>query len=1001
MRRSLSILAVAGLLLSSATAFAQTTPITRFQRFIGNYNFVATGAALRTSPNTTNACAVRTTPVSANLPTVPAGASVFRAYLYWSGSGATIDTSVTLNGAAVNASRTFTSTWNGNAFFGAFADVTASVGGFGAASFGGLTVNTSAIYCNNQTVMGGWALIVIYGRPGEPLRAINVYDGLDWFQFSTLSLTPDGFRVPSSGANGKITIVTWDGDPTNSAPSGGFAESLQINGNTLDDGIVPAGSDPTLQQFDGTINSIGVATSYGVDVDTYDITPYLVAGASSATTRYQTSQDLVFLGAQIVSITSTPQVDLGIAKTHSGIFTVGQIGSYTIKVTNGTGTGMEPEDNPVTVTDTLPAGMSFASASGAGWSCGAASQVVTCTHGPSIAIGGALPDLVLNVNVAGAAVGTVVNQASVTSASNDLTLSNNSATDSTVVVGSDLSTSTKSVVDVNGGSANPGDTLRYTITLNETAGYAATNVSVTDDMPAGSSGFTVVGFPAGAVNGSSGAGTGTNGTGKLNISTINLAANGTASIAFDVQIDAATAPGSSITNTANIVNPSGLAANPSAPNILVSSVPSNGSGNKPLYLRNGASFFLSRTRAAASETARVITGLTGAAAWALTPTLQQNINIPAGNIPVHLYLTRSGNGNRTLKVDLTNSVSGLVGTQTQTVSLPTGATPALVLFSIPNPIAQTFLTGSAFTLSITQTAPASASSSSVYSHNAASTDWPYVDLKSNTVIKVQSVQLYSAPYPSNTQSASYAIGNTAYIRAVIADPFGSYDIASARLNLVDANAAVQLSGQTMTQVADSGAAIRTYEYAYTIPPASPFGTWATTVVGAEGAEGLVTDQASGSFVVAATPATLTVTKSSYVISDPVNGGNNPKRIPGSVQEYSVTVTNQGPGSVDANSVAITDVLPASTEMWVASTPTPPVVFTDGATPSGLAFAIAADLRFSQTQGGGVPFNYTPQPNADGYDPAVTGIRLTPSGVMNGAAPPGSPGFTVRFRVRIK
>jgi hypothetical protein len=33
-----------------------------------------------------------------------------------------------------------------------------------------------------------------------------------------------------------------------------------------------------------------------------------------------------------------------------------------------------------------------------------------------------------------------------------------------------LSTSTKSVVDMNGGEASPGDTLRYTITLTESAG---------------------------------------------------------------------------------------------------------------------------------------------------------------------------------------------------------------------------------------------------------------------------------------------------------------------------------------------------------------------------------------------------------------------------------------------------------------------------------------------------------------------------------------------------
>ena len=45
---------------------------------------------------------------------------------------------------------------------------------------------------------------------------------------------------------------------------------------------------------------------------------------------------------------------------------------------------------------------------------------------------------------------------------------NNSASDATTVVGPNLSTSTKTVVDQNGGDPDPGDTLRYTLTLVET-----------------------------------------------------------------------------------------------------------------------------------------------------------------------------------------------------------------------------------------------------------------------------------------------------------------------------------------------------------------------------------------------------------------------------------------------------------------------------------------------------------------------------------------------------
>jgi uncharacterized repeat protein (TIGR01451 family) len=53
-------------------------------------------------------------------------------------------------------------------------------------------------------------------------------------------------------------------------------------------------------------------------------------------------------------------------------------------------------------------------------------------------------------------------------------------------------------------------------------------------------------------------------------------------------------------------------------------------------------------------------------------------------------------------------------------------------------------------------------------------------------------------------------------------------------------------------------------------------------------------------------ATLAVTKTSRVVSDPYNGTTDPKRIPGAVIEYCVTVENTG--DVAALDVALTDVL---------------------------------------------------------------------------------------------
>ena len=59
--------------------------------------------------------------------------------------------------------------------------------------------------------------------------------------------------------------------------------------------------------------------------------------------------------------------DLTITKTHTGSFLQGQVGAtYTLTVTN---IGGGPTSSPVTVSDTLPAGLTPTAAAGAGWVC--------------------------------------------------------------------------------------------------------------------------------------------------------------------------------------------------------------------------------------------------------------------------------------------------------------------------------------------------------------------------------------------------------------------------------------------------------------------------------------------------------------------------------------------------------------------------------------------------------------------------------------------------------
>jgi uncharacterized repeat protein (TIGR01451 family) len=146
---------------------------------------------------------------------------------------------------------------------------------------------------------------------------------------------------------------------------------------------------------------------------------------------------------------------------------------------------------------------------------------------------------------------------------------------------------------------------------------------------------------------------------------------------------------------------------------------------------------------------------------------------------------------------------------------------------------------------------------------------------------------------------------------------------------------------------------------------------------------------------------LAVQKISAVLSDPVSGISNPKRIPGAVVRYAVTLTNTGTGAVDSSSLVITDPVPANTTLCVSTVCGNPVVeFIDGTPASGLSFNIASNVGYSNIVGGGAPFTYVPTADAAGYDAAVTGLRIAPTGLMS-AAGAGNPSFTVRFRVRVK
>lgn len=154
------------------------------------------------------------------------------------------------------------------------------------------------------------------------------------------------------------------------------------------------------------------------------------------------------------------------------------------------------------------------------------------------------------------------------------------------------------------------------------------------------------------------------------------------------------------------------------------------------------------------------------------------------------------------------------------------------------------------------------------------------------------------------------------------------------------------------------------------------------------------------FVQAVIPV-LEVTKVQQLLSDPINGSAFPYAIPGAFVQYSISVTNLGIGAVDADSLVVTDPLPVGVALYVDTGAGDPITFSDGGMPSGLGYNYATDVTFSNQAGGGPPFNYVPTPDADGFDPAVTGYRIAPTGTMNPSVSGDNPSFTVTLRVRIE
>jgi len=124
-----------------------------------------------------------------------------------------------------------------------------------------------------------------------------------------------------------------------------------------------------------------------------------------------------------------PFPDLSIRSSHTGDFGVGFEEKYLVAVRNA---GAAPTTGSIVVRDILPAGFSFVSGEGPGWSCSASNQDVTCTSITPLAANDST-GYTLNVAVSRDAAARV-NHAVTVAANGDLNPSNNSASEAISVI---------------------------------------------------------------------------------------------------------------------------------------------------------------------------------------------------------------------------------------------------------------------------------------------------------------------------------------------------------------------------------------------------------------------------------------------------------------------------------------------------------------------------------------------------------------------------------------
>lgn len=292
-------------------------PLTLVKEFDGYFDYTTTGGSLRTNDNFTDACSIKTSSSNTLIAPIPATATIEKAYLYWAHSSTVTDPDVIFEGQAVSANFIYQTTLTNRNFYGYVSDVTSIVQGTANPStntwdFSGLTIDNTGNYCSTATVLGGWTLMVFYEDLSLPAVNINLYQGFDGLSNNGTSFTLDSFYA-IAGSGAKATFLSWEGDPNLDGSSSGSTnpEELSITSQSNVNYILSGDGGQTGNNaynstlYDNTVAPVySNSTTYGLDLDTYDISSYISPADSQITANVDVGQDFVISAAVVLKVPS-------------------------------------------------------------------------------------------------------------------------------------------------------------------------------------------------------------------------------------------------------------------------------------------------------------------------------------------------------------------------------------------------------------------------------------------------------------------------------------------------------------------------------------------------------------------------------------------------------------------------------------------------------------------------------------------------------------------------